>query len=77
MWVDAAARGTGVADALIDTAVDQARRSGFTTMILWVVVGNERAARCYQRHGFALTGTEEWRERDGATEAEMSRDLAV
>ena len=47
---------TGVGHALI-TAVEQALRSdGHETAYLWVLEGNERAARFYERHGWASDG---------------------
>jgi len=48
---------TGVGHALITAAEDALRSSGFRIASLWVLDGNERAARFYERHG--------WRE-DGA-----------
>ena len=77
MWVESAARGTGVADALIAAAVRHARTDGSTTMVLWVVAGNSRAQGCYERHAFSRTGLEEQRERDGVIEIEMARDLTA
>lgn len=47
---------TGVGHALI-TAVEQALRAdGHETAYLWVLEGNERAARFYERHGWACDG---------------------
>lgn len=47
---------TGVGHALL-TAVEQALRSdGHETAYLWVLEGNERAARFYERHGWASDG---------------------
>ena len=77
MWVESAARGTGVADTLINVAIDHARAAGFTTMRLWITEGNDRAEGCYQRHGFARTGIVEIRDRDNETEAEMTCDLQL
>jgi ribosomal protein S18 acetylase RimI-like enzyme len=46
MWVAPEARGTGVADALLDAAI------GDGPATLWVMTGNDRAERFYERRGF-------------------------
>jgi GNAT superfamily N-acetyltransferase len=56
VWVDPAARGRGVIDALVDAAVSWSRAQGDTQLGLWVVEGNERAERAYARCGFRRTG---------------------
>ncbi|MFG1858449.1 GNAT family N-acetyltransferase [Actinomadura geliboluensis] len=58
MWVAPAARGTGVADGLVDAVVSWAEQHGLRLQ-LWVVTGNIAARRLYGRHGFELTGTTE------------------
>ena len=73
MWVDASARGTGAASALVDAALAWAASDGFTRVHLFVVEGNDRARRLYARHGFRLTGHTITRDRDGALEFEMER----
>ena len=55
MWVAPALRGTGVADALIETAVARATSLGASTVRLEVAPGNARAEKVYLRHGFAIT----------------------
>jgi RimJ/RimL family protein N-acetyltransferase len=52
MWVAPAARGTGVADALIRSAIEWAASSGLHGVGLEVAPGNPRAERVYARHGF-------------------------
>ena len=54
MWVAPAARGVGVADALISGVEDWAR--GFAPE-LWLAItpGNYRAAALYRRNGFSLS----------------------
>ena len=55
--VSARARGQGIASALCEHSMDEARRAGFTAMQFnFVVSSNEGAVRLWQRHGFAIVG---------------------
>jgi ribosomal protein S18 acetylase RimI-like enzyme len=54
--VSPAARGTGVADLLIDEAEARARQAGLTQMQLTVQPGNARAVRFYERNGWSRHG---------------------
>jgi ribosomal protein S18 acetylase RimI-like enzyme len=56
MWVEPESRGTGVVEALIDAVVAWAGQRDAEHVGLWVVQGNERAERAYQRYGFRRTG---------------------
>jgi GNAT superfamily N-acetyltransferase len=56
VWVAPEARGSGVIEALIDSAVTWSRQQGDAELGLWVVDGNERAERAYSRYGFRRTG---------------------
>lgn len=47
--------GTGIAGALFDYAVNRLRERGFDKICLYVLEGNERAARFYKKHGFTPT----------------------
>lgn len=56
MWVASVARGTGVADALVQGALEQARVLGWRRVLLDVAHENHRAATFYRRLGFSPTG---------------------
>ena len=52
------ARRQGVASALCEHSLEQARRTGFTAMQFnCVVASNTIAVRLWQRHGFRIVGT--------------------
>jgi GNAT superfamily N-acetyltransferase len=57
LFVDAAARGLGVGVALIDDAEARLASSGVRTAWLACAIGNDRAARFYEKRGWRLTGT--------------------
>ena len=48
--------GRGVAAALTDWAVAEARRRGFEELYLTVFTDNPRARRFYERYGFEAVG---------------------
>jgi GNAT superfamily N-acetyltransferase len=56
MWVDPTARGSGVADRLVDAVARHARAEGASTLTLWVTEVNDRARAFYLRLGFRPTG---------------------
>jgi ribosomal protein S18 acetylase RimI-like enzyme len=56
MWVHPRARGTGIADLLIDTVAGHARTAGAPVLVLWVTEVNDRAKAFYRRMGFTPTG---------------------
>jgi len=57
MWVEAAYRGSGVAEQLVDAVLDWARDEAQAQVVgLWVTRGNGRAQRFYEREGFVETG---------------------
>ena len=60
-YVDGARRGTGLAAALMDAAVDEARRRGARTLWLGVWERNPRAIRFYEKCGFRDVGSHEFR----------------
>jgi ribosomal protein S18 acetylase RimI-like enzyme len=56
MWVAPKVRGAGVADRLVTSVCELARRSGATSVTLWVTEVNGRARAFYRRLGFVPTG---------------------
>jgi GNAT superfamily N-acetyltransferase len=59
LYVDAGRLGTGVGRTLLQESVRRCERAGHTRMLLWVLKGNTRARRVYERAGFLPDGTEE------------------
>ena len=58
MYVREAARGSGLADAIVAAILDHARRSQVELVLLAVADGNPRARRFYERCGFVAYGVE-------------------
>ncbi|MFB6439416.1 GNAT family N-acetyltransferase [Streptomyces sp. NPDC056411] len=63
--------GTGVGLALLLAATDRARAHGYHALHLWVVRGNSRARRFYERAGFIPDGAEEAYEVGGSSVPEV------
>ncbi|MFG1798511.1 GNAT family N-acetyltransferase [Nocardia sp. NPDC049149] len=59
MFVVPEARGSGVADRLVESVVDWAWDNGYRRVALWVREENLSAESVYLRHGFGWTGREE------------------
>jgi len=57
LYVSATARGSGAAATLIADAEARMREAGVETAWLACAVGNERAARFYEKHGWRRVGT--------------------
>lgn len=57
LYVSAGARGSGAAADLLADAESRMRHAGVKTAWLACAVGNERAARFYQKHGWVRAGT--------------------
>ena len=57
LFVSATARGSGVAAALVADAENRLARSGVGTAWLSCAIGNERAARFYEKCGWRRVGT--------------------
>jgi GNAT superfamily N-acetyltransferase len=70
MWVDPAARGTGVAAALVGAVVEWARAAGCTTYLM-VRSDNARAISAYARAGFVDLGIPPDRDPDEPPENKM------
>jgi len=56
IYVLKAHHGRGIAVALMDWAIDEARRRSFEELYLTVYTDNHRAARFYERYGFESIG---------------------
>jgi GNAT superfamily N-acetyltransferase len=54
--------GTGVGAALIRHALGDLRARGFRAAFLWVIAGNERARRFYEKGGWRPDGVEKTEE---------------
>ncbi len=55
IYVDAAARRTGIGGKLVDAMVDELERLGAPRIVLSTMVHNEEAQRLFARHGFRPT----------------------
>jgi GNAT superfamily N-acetyltransferase len=56
VYIQPAHRGTGILEHLVDGVAAWSRAAGRPTLLLEVVVGNDRAVRAYRKLGFALNG---------------------
>ena len=56
MWVEPAARGTGIAEAIVAAVVEWAREAGYPVLGLGVTTTNARAIALYERLGFVDGG---------------------
>ena len=56
LFVAAAARGSGVAEALLADGERRLAEAGVTTAWLSCAIGNDRAARFYEKHGWIRVG---------------------
>ncbi len=52
LYLDPAAWGKGVGEPLMDAAIADLQQRGFAEVVLWVLEGNERAIRFYERAGW-------------------------
>lgn len=56
LYVAEDAKGQGISDALMQWALDEARRRQFRDLVLSVYIDNHRARRFYERFGFVEIG---------------------
>lgn len=75
MWVEPDARGTGVAEALVDGLIEWCRSREYPRLVLWVYDAAPRAAAFYRRFGFQPTGRREDFDGNGRWLSMMSLDL--
>lgn len=75
LWVEPAARGGGLAGALLDAVAEAARAAGIHRLLLWVMVDNAPARSLYDRRGWVATGDTE-RLADGRDEIALELTLA-
>ena len=73
--VRASYRRSGVATALLDAALDRARRDGADRMLLEVSAANTGALAFYAAHGFVEIDRRRRYYRDGSDAVVMGRDL--
>ena len=59
MFVAPAWQGSGLAGALIDLALEEALKRGFTRMTLWAAAGAAQARRFYEREGWTVCGNDD------------------
>lgn len=63
--------GTGAGRALLAYGLAELDRAGLRTVLLWVLTGNARARRFYEKGGFHLDGATHTYEVGGATLPEV------
>lgn len=56
LYVDPAAQARGAGKALLESAVDIARSTGYRTLVLWVLEENRSARGFYERFGLSPDG---------------------
>jgi GNAT superfamily N-acetyltransferase len=59
MFVRRPWQGSGLAGALMDRLLEEARRRGYERILVWTPQGAAQARRFYEREGFELTGEED------------------
>ena len=75
LFVRPAWHGRGIANALMEAAVHEARQRGFTRMRLWTPQDQRRARRFYEREGWTLTGGVHYESPFGLPVVEYARNL--
>lgn len=75
MFVDPDRQGSGLAGALMDRLLEEARRRGYRRIVLWTPAGAAQARRFYEREGFELTGEEDPESGFGLPLVQYGRDI--
>jgi GNAT superfamily N-acetyltransferase len=75
MFVHPDRQGSGLAGALLDRLIAEARRRGYRRIVLWTPMGAAQARRFYEREGFELTGEEDPESSFGLPLTQYGRDL--
>jgi GNAT superfamily N-acetyltransferase len=75
MFVRREHQGSGLAGALLDRLLEEARRRGYRRIVLWTPTGAAQARRFYEREGFSLTGEEDPDSKFGLALIQYGRDL--
>lgn len=76
MLVEPFARGKGIGQALLDTAIGHARDRGFEKIVLWTMADLDAAVRLYQRNGFRMQSSAPG-EKFGRTMVDQSWELVL
>ncbi|MFG3152085.1 GNAT family N-acetyltransferase [Streptomyces sp. NPDC048219] len=71
IYVDTGRLGGGVGQALLQESVRRCATAGHPRMLLWVLEGNTRARRFYERAGFRADGAVESSDVDGVAVPEV------
>ena len=69
--------GTGIGGALLNGTLSKLRDGGFRTVTLWVVEGNDRARRFYERQGFRPDGLTKTARMSGAQAIEVRYRMSL
>jgi GNAT superfamily N-acetyltransferase len=76
LYLDPARVGTGLGRVLLEHAAADLAARGYDTLVVWHFVGNDRAARFYERAGLRPDGTRR-RSPHGVDEVRLRRPLGA
>jgi GNAT superfamily N-acetyltransferase len=77
IYVEEEVSGTGVGTELLGSAVAWLTERGFARATLWVLEGNARARRFYEREGWALDGAAKSEPREDFTMDEVRYEMSL
>lgn len=77
LYAHPSAFSSGVGHALLSAVEVALRADGYTSAYLWVLDGNDRAARFYERHGWTEDGSIKLDERQSMTLLERCRTTSL